>query len=552
MKLAAICAALCSLLIIYGCEDEEVYPETRLFRPVLNEDLRAEGNSIVINMGKLKKAITYTVEISRDTFKTTDYTLESDTNYLVVNDALLAGDPLFWNTLYQIRAVAHAETAEFDSKISNLGSVRTERFPTIMNLPSVYDVTDKEARVTWAVSGAAVTQIKVFAVTDLKLLTPLITADVPAPGQAAGEGFVAGLTPSTTVQIAIYSGAEVRGWTNYVTLPPDVDPTAAGVIDIRANESPTAVVDAVAGAAAGSLILVKRGVKYNMPSVALNKSITIQAAYGFGEKQAQLFTTGNWNIAGGSNFTHVRFIDLEIRGNDFGANYVFNPSVNVINVGEVLFEKCKIVKLRGIMRIRNTNVIIDNFKIINSQVDSIRDYGLFTADQDPAGTPSNTARVNNIVLQGSTFNHLQATITSRNNSTSITIEDCTFSNAMVTESTGPLINYRGSAGNNNVLNGISIKNSIFGPGWNQTGTATNNIRGKGGLPTTPFTVINNYVTNDWDFIAGTEIPGLRSNVYAGSQTVLWVDPKVTDNFNFKDQTFAGRFATGDPRWRVKL
>src|SRR5690349_9126015 len=79
-----------------ACKEDEVYPETRLFRPVLNEDLSASGNSIIINMGNLKKAVSYTVQISRDTFKTIDYTIESDTNYIVVNDELLNGDPLFW------------------------------------------------------------------------------------------------------------------------------------------------------------------------------------------------------------------------------------------------------------------------------------------------------------------------------------------------------------------------------------------------------------------------------------------------------------------------
>jgi hypothetical protein len=546
---AAIFMLVSCIALLYACKDEETYPETRLFRPVLNTQLAASGNSITVDMGNMKKAVSYTLELSRDTFKTTDYTLQLDTNYVVINDQLLKGDPLFWNTLYQLRSVAHAEVAEFDSKVSNLGSVRTERFPTILKLPATYDVTDVAARVSWFVSGSKVTKLKVFAATDLKLATPLSQFDVSAEQQNSGESFASGLAPSTKYQIAIYSDNVLRGWTDYATLVADINPTAPGVIDVRANTSPTAVADAFATAPAGATILIKRGVTYNLPTANITKSITIRAAYGFGAQQAKLFTTGNWNI-GAATFDYVRFIDVEIRGNDWTANYVFNPAVNNVSVNEILFENCKIVRLRGIMRIRNTNVVINNFKIINTLVDSLGGYGIFTADQAPVGNPSTTAKVNNIVLQNSTFNHLQAGITSRNSSLSILVDGCTISNAITTESTGAIFNYSGGTGNNDVTGGIKIQNTIIGPGWNQTATATNNIRGKSGLPNTGIEVVNSYKTGDFIFVATFEIGGLNS--YTGKQTDLWIDPLTTDNFNFKDQTYVGKLTTGDPRWRVKL
>ena len=43
---------------------------------------------------------------------------------------------------YQVRAKAHAADSQFDSKVADLGNVRTQRFPTILNIPAVYDVTD--------------------------------------------------------------------------------------------------------------------------------------------------------------------------------------------------------------------------------------------------------------------------------------------------------------------------------------------------------------------------------------------------------------------------
>lgn len=548
----ALCLLTGILIFFYACKEEDVYPETRLFRPVLNENLRGEGNTIVVNMGAMKKAVSYTLEISRDTFKTIDYTLQIDTNYVVINTELLNGDPLYWNMLYQIRATAHAADPAYDSKVSDLGNVRTEKFPTILNTPKNYDVTDVAAHVTWTVSGSAATKIVLYAGNDLKLLTPLTSFDLSQEAQETGETYIDGLTPATKYQVALYSEDVLRGWVDYTTFVADIDPAAAGVVDIRENTDPQAVAIAVAAAADGSTILVKRGAKYDMPNVAINKSITIRAAYGFGPKKAQLYNTnGNWNIAGGSTIDHLRFIDLELRGGNFGGTYVFNPSVDNISVNEVLFENCVINTMRGIMRIRNNNVVINNFKIVNCMVDSIGSYGIITADTDPNGPPSTTARVNNIVLQNSTFNRLQVGIASRNNSQSILIDGCTFSNLLTSESSNYLFNYRGSAGNNDVVNGITIKSSIFGPGWNTAGTPTNNIRGKNGLPNTTIDVVSTYVTSDWDFVLNYDIPGFRSLVYSGKQTDLWVSPG-TNNFNFKDMGFAGRLSTGDPRWRIKL
>lgn len=543
-----------SITLMIGCKEEEVYPETRLFMPVLNEDLQSVDNTIIVDLARMKKAVSYTLEVSRDTFQTIDYTIESDTNYIEINEELLDGDPLFWNMLYQLRVTAHAEDPQYDSKVSDLGNVRTKPFPTILKNPASYDIIDVTVLVKWETSGSGepVTAVKVFAGSDLKLTTPLLEVDVDEDEQAEGVKMVEGLTPSTTYQVAIYSGETLRGWVEYTTLVADIDPTSAGVVDIREDESAQAVVNAVASAADGSIILVKRGVKYDMPTTAINKSITIRAAYGFGAKKAQLYNTnGNWNIAGGSTIDHIRFVDLELRGGNIGGTYVFNPATDNISVSEIVFENCTINTMRGIMRIRNNNVVIDHYKIINCLVDSLGGYGIFTADTDPNGPPSTTARVNNIVLQNSTFNHVQAGITSRNSSQSILIEGCTFSNMITTESSNYIINYRGSEGNNDVTNGITIKNSIFGPGWNSGGTTTNNIRGKNGLPSTPITVLNTYATNDWAFVSGYEIAGLPSATYAGPQAQLWVDPAHSD-FNISDQSFSGRYSAGDPRWRVKL
>lgn len=527
-------------------EDEEVFEQTRLFRPVLNEELFSEANEIIVNMGNLKQAVSYTVEVSRDTFNTVDYLIESDTSYVRINRELV-GEDLFWNQLYQVRATARATDATYDSKASDLGNVRTQRFPSIINEPAVYDVTDVAARVSWVLAGAQVTGTKVFAGDDLRLTTPLMEEQpVSAEQASAGEVIVTGLAPETDYQIAIYSDDVVRGWVPYTTRVADIDPTDPNVIDIRDNDSPSAVADAVAAAHPGATILVKRGMTYDLPEEDLDKSITIQAAYGFGEQKARLVTTGNWNIAEGSQIDFIRFVDLEIRGEDYSGDYVFNPNTDGVNVGELLFDNCVLTTFRGIIRIRGT-VAIDQYTVRNTQVDSIGGYGLLTTDTNPSDDEM-TAHVNHITFENSTFSRIQNGVTSRNNSQSITIESCTFANFIT--SGNRIFRYRGGDGNNNVAQGIKIRNSIFGHGWDEAMSDDLSIRGMEGLAETVFDIVNVYSTSDFSFNSDP-IPGFPLGNYAGGQATLWVNPDAY-NFNFQDNGFAGKYDSGDPRWRAKL
>ncbi len=514
-------ALIAGIILMSGCEDEETFAKTRLFRPVLNEELMAELNTIIVNMGNIKEAASYTIEVSRDTFATIDYTIETDTHYVVINEELLNGDPLLWNTLYQVRATAHATSPEFDSKVSDLGNVRTERFPSILNIPGVNDVIDVAARVTWQVLGAPVTKIQTFAPDDLKLTTPLAEYNVSEEDQAAGETIITGLEPETAYQIAIYSGETLRGWENYVTLEKGADPDDPNVVDLTDNEDPAAVGAAVMAAADGNIILLKKGVLYDFPSENLNKSITIRGAYGFGAQKAILFTTGNWNIANGATIGHIRFIDLELRGEDIGGDYVFNPSNDMATtVDELTFDNCIINHFRGIIRIRSA-VYIKNYTINDCIVHHIGGYGIFTADTDGDGG----AAIDNIALTNSTFSKVNAFMTSRR---------------------------RGGDGFNNVINGVSITNTAWGHGWDEGQTGAYNIQGREGLGNTSFNIVNTYATSDFSFSADTEIPGFPSLNYSGKAADLWVDPYEGLDFNFKDAAFAGKYDTGDPRWRAKL
>jgi hypothetical protein len=538
------------LALLSSCEKEKVYEKTRLFRPVLNQELSAELNTIIVNLGKIREAKSYTIQVSRDSFLNVEYTIESDTNYVVIDSKTLKGEELLWNTLYQIKVTAHASDPKFDSKASDLGSIRTQRFPTILNIPAVTDVLDAMARVTWSVSGAPVTKIRTFAITDLKLKTPLATFDVDAVSQAKGEFIVTGLKSKTAYQIAIYSGANgeiIRGWETYTTLASNYDPSDPRVINLSTSEDANAVTNAIATATEGQIILLKKGVQYNLPTTNLTVSLTFVSAYGFGSQKAILYTTSSANINNGATINHLRFIDVELRGSDIGVTYVLNPNnTTTTNINELTFDNCVITNMRGILRIR-AKVFVKNYNINNCIVHRIGGYGVLTTDTDGAGN----AAVDNINLTNSTFSKINTFLVSRTTTQSIIIDGCTMSELATND--GIVFRWRGAVGTlSNVTNGIKINNTVWGHAWDEAKTGNLAVRGiYAGLEATNWTIVNTYATGDFAFTAGTAIPGFPALKYNGSASQLWVDPYNGLNFNFKDSGFAGKYDAGDPRWRQK-
>lgn len=536
-------------LLHLGCQKEQVFEEIRLFRPALKNPISVRENVITLDMAKLKDAIGYQVEVSRDTFKTIDYTVKTDTNYVVLNDLFL-GESLLYNTLYQIRVTALAASSEFNSRPGDLGAIRTERFPSIIIVPRSYDVTDTKAKVRWSPSGAVVSSIKIFASSDLRLTKPLNEYDVSSSDAAVGERVIDKLLPSLKYQIAIFSGSNLRGWVDYQTLEAGVDKSASNVVDLSESEDPKAVVNAFPNAPDGAILLLKKGIDYDMPIAGISKSITIKGDYGFTDKKAGLVVGNggsNWAFANGVKALKVVFDDLEIRGLSFDAHYVFNPAnTTLTDVEELRFENCIITNFRGVIRTREM-VFIRNFIISNSIVSKIRDYGIFTTDTDG----DNRSSIDNIVFKNSTFSKVRAFSTSRQNIQSWLMENCTFNE--FTSNGQQTFRFRGGAGRQNVVKGITIRNCIWGTGWDENSTGNTAIVqfNREGMKETAVTVINSWATSDFSVSAGHEVAGFPSLMYSNTSTRLWSDPK-SGNFNIRDLSFGGRTDSGDPRWRIKL
>ncbi|MBC7845456.1 MAG: DUF5123 domain-containing protein [Flavobacterium sp.] len=528
---------LVGVLYLNSCS-VETYPETRLFRPVLNQDLLPTNNTITVDMGKLKSAVYYKIEVSRDTFKTVLKSFDTPENKFVITD-------LLWNTLYQVRATAFAEKEEFNSKISDFGGVKTEKYPSILFLQSTNDVTDIAVRLRWAVvaGGQEVTTVKVFAGKDEELSTPLATYQT-TPGEiTAGQKIIPGLLPNTKYQLAIYSGATVRGWDLYTTKPPL---TVVGTpIDLRnIPVTSSSLNNAYAAATNGQTIILDGDSEYKFNgNIVLNKSIVFKSGYTF-SGGATLEMNNQFEV--GSGTYSVVFDGVKLKGLTGSAqtSYIVNGgTTSTGTITDLKFLNCLMDNFRNLIRIRSNwgSGSLGTLTIDNSIVTNFGSAGMISTDNAVV-----TAPINNIVITNSTLFNIQKLIYLRNSNASscaVRISDCTFYEAA---KTAAMIEGTTAA----TIPNLQISNSIFGRGITSGSTTV----------TPPATVydyaltktvsaapalVNNYNTNDFNFLAPIPSP---ITLFAGDAQALWVDP-AKGNFRIKAINFVGKNTAGDPRWR---
>ncbi|MFY7839667.1 MAG: DUF5123 domain-containing protein [Lacibacter sp.] len=516
--------SLAATLVFIACKKVEDLGEApRLFRPVIKDALQSEGNWIKVSWQSIKGATSYTAEISVDSFKTVAGRVTTDTNVHLFEN-------LYWEKLYQVRVKANAADTSHNSKFADLGAIKTARFPTILNVPSLSEVNDNSVKVSWTTSGAAVTEVKVLLATDSSVVK---TAALNGTDVTNAYKLVSGLNASTAYIIFLYSGTTVRGWANFTTKAA----LTGALIDLRnITGVPSLLIDTIPDIASGSIILLKRGETYNISStVSLNKTLTFMAGDDLlNPAKPVIYMPSNFNIVSGSNIDSLVFNDVVLRGSDYASKYVFNINV-ACNIGKIRFENCVAEIFRGVVRTQSQPAIIGTFEVNNCIVDSIAGYGLLTVDVV-------TSRADVIKVTNSTFYKMEKVISSRNNSVSVLVENCTFNESPLGNSSSYYIDY-GTAGTNNVTNGITVNNCIFGIGKNSSGAFT--VRDVRANAATTINAANNHRTSD-HLSAGNDFPNI--NVLTLSAAQLWQDP-AAGNFKIINNSFTARGTSGDPRWR---
>ncbi len=314
------------------------------------------------------------------------------------------------------------------------------------------------------------------------------------------------------------------------------------VIDLTGIDKTSILTDTLPDIPAGATVLLEPGRVYN-GGYAFDKSVTIQSSDPSNEMMPILLNSVDCNFAADAMIDSLIFKGIEITGagDSYNNRYVINSNV-AATIGDFKFESCYIHSLRGVFRMKDNGPgSVENYIIKDCVIDSIRDYGILTVDM-------NNWICNNIIIKNSTLYKIRAFITNKNNSNSVVIENCTVNE--IPAAAQRLFRWR-EAGQDNVTEGITIKNTIWGPGWDETNTGSTAYDGFDGLAATEWKVEGSYATNDLQFQTGKDtIKALLAVAIDTASVDLWVDPAAGD-FHFIDENFAGNGVAGDPRWASK-
>ena len=518
---------LLGIIIVAGCKKEEALQEApRLFRPVVSGSLEGSGNWIAAQWTKVKDAVSYTAEISRDSFKTVTKSVTVETN-------LVTFDNLEWLTLYRVQVRANAAVDTKNSGFSLLGERKTAKFPSIMDTPAAQDILDKAVLMHWTNKGDAVTNIKVTLKSNGNLVkdVALDASDIKNQYKVIG-----GLVPKSTYVVTLYSGTTVRGYETITMNEQIINGT--NIVDLSQETNADVITDAyLASLSEGSVVILKRGMTYNITGViSFSKSVSFVSEVTFFAPPAKVNLAGNFNVVAGSNIPEISFKTVYLIGaaaDGYASRYVLNMNT-VCTVGKITFDDCKIKAVRGVLRAQ-AGPAINSVSINKCLIDSISGYGIVNCDNAAAS-------IMNASLTNSTVSDAQKLFVSKSNLTSVLIENCTFYAVPISA------NYFLDYNTFNVANGITIKNSIFSVGKATATTPPVNTVNGFRPATVTITTAGNFKTSDlvWAGTGTTALSGLEE--YTGTATSLFKNPAM-DDFTIIDPKFAGKSTAGDPRWR---
>lgn len=528
------------IMIGQSCKKEQLAElagePPRVFRPILKGDIVVMSNYVELGWQNIKGVSRYRVDLSVDTFKTIDVSVEVDTTVVVI-------ESLKWEQLYQVQVTAfHATDSAKNSRPGLLGEFKTERFPTIVETPSLSDIGKTSVLFKWRNEGEPVTDINVFSLAGATLEEETLVQEITLSQSDIANAYVliGGLTAGADYRVDLYSGETFRGANTYRTK----DPILGEVIDLQ-EDDPKAVdlASVIDQANAGTTIVLKKGATYEMSSsLALSKTVSIVGGDNPLEAESSKVFFGasasNFNIASGVAIDSIVFVDLELYTNDGGGKYIFNPNTNA-RVEKIVFDNCHIHTVRGVARFRG-DLKIEQVVINSSLVYGVGGYGVLNVDDA-------NAAINNITIANSTIADVQVFIASKASASGkIVLSNNTFYDA-IQSSNRYLIDFNNDG---NTIGGIEVTNNIFGRAKGSSGTPpTYDINGIRCSPDVILTSSNNHGASDFAWRQNEALLYPEVTIYTKTSADIFTDP---DNFDFtiKDNGFPGRENAGDPRWRM--
>lgn len=529
-------ATLFFVLMAVACNKEEAKLSlSRQFSPTKFTITNGETQSTVTwtaSLFTISGQVTYAVEVADNatdftnpvyTTTTTDVSVTFTDNMLTIKKDYYA----------RVKAQGQDKTGDSNWLISSSFKILGEQF---LNPVTPDNVIDKSVRLSWRASPD-LTKIIITPASGAPFEVDLTAADL-----ASTLKQVDNLTPGTTYTAEIFAGTKTKGTQQFTT----VAALTGNVIDLRGISvavKPNILTDTLPDIPSGSIVLLKRGSGYPISAVyAFSKSVTIQSGLDFGTVLATIKMTSNFNFVVGSVIDSIVFRNLVIKGSranraSYDNDYIINSNV-AVTVNKVRLESCTVKILRGVVRgqAAGAGTKYGNYIINNCLMDSIRDFGI-------AAASSASAFANITISNTSIYRTRKFIIHAVTGNASISIANCTF-NELVAGTIAPAANYIIDLNAQNSTNGISIKNTIFGKVWDETGAGT----AMGGIrvgTSTAVNVSNTYNTSDFA-TTSSSISGLAS--YSGTASALFTDPN-NGNFLIKDSNFIGKASSGDPRWR---
>jgi hypothetical protein len=502
--------------VLGACKKVSELTAPRMFRPVAEQALESDSNTIKASWLKINQAVAYELQVSRDTFRTVDVAMRTDTNMVAVKQ-------LKYNQLYQVQVRAINKDTMLNSGWSNLGAIKT--LSSILKVPGLEDITYNSVRVKWTTKGAPVTSVKIVKTVDSSLV---VEQQLTAADRVNEFKVIGGLQPGVKYTILLLSGTDVRGYADFTSK----EPFSGTIIDLTGiTGRPSVLTDTLPLIPSGSTVLLKRGETYNVASgLGLNKTVIIMSVPDLlNTTQAKIFFTSNFSFAAGAAVDSIEFNDLFMYSDNYGSRYIFN-NTNSANIGKLKFVNSRMEIFRGMVRLQSGAANIGTFIVDNCIVDSIGNYYVLNI--------AASSKVDNVSLTNSTFYKAECVVSSSQTSVSFNVNNCTFNETPLGSNARYFFDY----GSLNVTGGLNITNCIFGRGKNSAGNFS--IKGVRAGTATIISGTKNYRTTDYTS-GGNDIPNIQT--HNRSSIELWQDP-YNGNFKIVDQLFPGKSSAGDPRW----
>jgi hypothetical protein len=518
-------------VVLVSCEDDpaEELSLSRQFRPALFEIESGETFATIAwtpSLFATQGEVEYRIELSRSTdFTDVEYSSTTKDPLVTVLDTEIEIQQDYYA---RVKAIGMNGIDDSRWLVSEPFQITGEIF--------ILPISESEVLIDQALLHWMPEDVITHVIATPRGGTP-VEMEVTSEEAETGEKLLTGLMQDTEYTVVIYKGEVPKGTVRFKTKPSWENDHVIDLTEITGK--PNILADTLPDIPAGSVILLKRGERYDISSYDFDKSLTFASAAANVAEYATIEISSNFNIVAAANIDSLVFRDVNLTGLDFNGDYVMNISREG-SIGTVRFDNVRGHRFRGWFRIQTggAGAHVQDFIVNNCVIDSLREYAL--------AWTNNSNSIANIRITNSTVYKARRVIShSSAGSNSIVIENCTFNEAPSGGPEGAEPNYFIDLASNDSNSPIVIRNTIIGRGWNEGGG--DYIRGiRAGTSTAVAPPDNSYTTSDQLSNPDFQIGGLTG--YSASSTSLFVDPQNGD-FRIKDQGFPGANSSGDPRWR---